>query len=258
MEAVREHERADRRLRAGAARRGPRPAGLRPAARPRADRPGLLRDRGHPRPRRLRDPRPPRRRRPRRPPLRPDPHGPPRRRRHRPRQLRRLHDAARRSTAWSTASKTPAASSASTDAVERLSGSTRSLARLVDRQHLRFRRLALAALGDGRVVGAGGEAFADRDRPLAVVLAAVACRAACSGRSFRGSSFTVRLPQAALSSAMSSLPWKAGNLRLTTIFVEFLPALAARAGDAAAARQNQATATSRDAASQSKLRHRTL
>ena len=103
----------DRRLRAGAAGRGAGPAGLRPAARPRADRPGLLRDRGHPRPRRLRDPRPPRRRRPRRPPLRPDPHGPPRRRRHRPRQLRRLHDAARRSTAWSTASKTPAASSAS-------------------------------------------------------------------------------------------------------------------------------------------------
>ncbi len=72
MDAVLEHERADRRLRAGAARRGAGPAGLRPAARPGANRPGLLRARGRPRPRRLRDPRPPRRRRPRRPPLRPD------------------------------------------------------------------------------------------------------------------------------------------------------------------------------------------
>ena len=92
MEAVLESRARDRRLRAGAAARGPRPAGLRPAARPRPGRPGLLRAGGHPRPRRLRDPRPPRRRGPRRPPLRPGPDGPPRRSRHSPRQLRRLHD----------------------------------------------------------------------------------------------------------------------------------------------------------------------
>ena len=84
-----------------------------PPAGARADRPGLLRDRRHPRPRRRRDPRPPRRRRPRRPPLRPAADGAARRRRHRPRELRRLHDRARRSTASSRGSTTPARSSGS-------------------------------------------------------------------------------------------------------------------------------------------------
>ena len=92
MDAVARARARDRRLRARAARRGPRPAGLRPAAVARPPRPGLVRARGRPRPRRLRDPRPPRRRRPRRPPLRPAADGPARRRRHRPRELRRLHD----------------------------------------------------------------------------------------------------------------------------------------------------------------------
>ena len=81
---------------------------LRSAREPRPGRPRLVRARGRPRPRRLGDPRPPRRGGARRPPLRAAADGAPRRRRDGARELRDLHDAPRRSTAWSRASRTPA------------------------------------------------------------------------------------------------------------------------------------------------------
>ena len=114
----------DRRLRARAARRGPRPARLRPPARARAARPGLVRARGRPRPRRLRDPRPPRRRRPRRPPLRPAADGAPRRRRHRPRAASASTRRPRRSTAWSRGCSTPGGCSGSASFALRWTSST--------------------------------------------------------------------------------------------------------------------------------------